>query len=84
MRAAEAGNREALPYLVDRLTDSERAVRMYAILALRRLTGQTLGYCYYDPPAERDVAVARWRRWLAKQPGAASRPSDETPQEGRP
>lgn len=62
----------SLPYLVDRLTDSERDVRFLAILALERITGETMGYRYYKPSQERAKAVQRWRQWLARQGGQAS------------
>lgn len=54
----------AVPYLVDRLTDSEAEVRMFAIIALREITGLTHGYRHYDTVAARRDAVERWRRWL--------------------
>ncbi|HOF18239.1 MAG TPA: HEAT repeat domain-containing protein [Phycisphaerae bacterium] len=70
--AGETRNEKALPYLVDRLTDSEQDVRFYAILALERMTGQTLGYRYFDPAAERDEAAKRWRKWVRERRGGAS------------
>ncbi len=62
--AARAGDAEAVPYLVDRLTDTEAEVRLFALTALRKITGRTMGYRYYDAPAKRMEAVRRWRRWL--------------------
>jgi hypothetical protein len=58
---AEAGDAGAVHELVDLLEDSDRAVRMYAILALVRLTGADYGYKYYGTDLERAVAVRRWR-----------------------
>jgi len=60
-------DRAALPFLVDRLTDSEQDVRFFAILSLKRITGTDMGWRYYDPPEQRAEAVARWRKWLADQ-----------------
>lgn len=76
----EAGNRKdpnAATYLVDRLGDSETEVRFFAALALEKITGQTMGYRYYEPSDRREEAIGRWREWLkarsTSQP--ASRPA---------
>ena len=53
-----------VPYLIDRLTDSERDVRFYAILALQRITGKTMGYKHYTSAQDRHKAERRWRQWL--------------------
>ena len=58
---AEAGDKDAVHKLIDLLDDDDRAVRLYAILALERLCGTTMGYTYYAPQADRDAAVRRWR-----------------------
>jgi hypothetical protein len=73
--AAERHDRNALPLLVERLEDEDDAVRLFAIVALERLTGTRLGYQYYDPPAQRERAVRRWRHYLRQQPprGATTR-----------
>jgi hypothetical protein len=62
----------AVPLLVERLEDSSADVRMFAIRALKEITGQTLGYRYFAPPAERVEAVRRWREWVKSQ-----RPADK-------
>lgn len=64
VQVAEARDREAVHKLVDLLEDPDRAVRMYAALALRDLCDQDFGYRYYASPAERAVAVERWRAAL--------------------
>ncbi|MDY6914443.1 MAG: HEAT repeat domain-containing protein [Planctomycetota bacterium] len=79
--AIEAGkwqDSKAVPYLVDRLTDSEAAVRFFAIISLEKITGQTMEYRYYAPDSERIAAVARWRQWLDRSRGgtATSRPAE--------
>ena len=61
---AETGDADAVHRLVSLLEDRERTVRMYAQLALERLCGQTYGYEYYSPRAERTAAVRRWRAAL--------------------
>jgi len=63
-----------VPYLVDRLTDSETDVRFFAILALDRITGKRMGYRYYETPEKRSRAVRRWRNWLADRRSAATKP----------
>ena len=64
VRVSEAGDIHAVQRLVDLLEDSDRAVRLYAIQALRRLCGVDLGYSYYASPAVREAAVQRWREAL--------------------
>jgi HEAT repeat protein len=54
------GGDNLVPWLIERLGDSDAAVRAAAAAALRRLTGQSLG----------DGAEA-WRAWWAKAGGAA-------------
>ena len=76
VRTAETRDNKAVPLLVDRLEDHDEAVRMFAIEALRRLTGQSMGWRYYEPPLRRAAAVAAWRAWLAdRRPGGESRPA---------
>ena len=65
-QAGELKDPAAVPYLIDRLTDSERDVSFWAILALERTTGKTMGWKYYEPPAKRAEAVRAWRRWPSR------------------
>jgi len=58
----------AVPCLVDCLQDDQSDVRLFAILALERITGQTMGYCYYAPPGLREQAIRRWRDYLKHEP----------------
>ena len=76
--AARLQDRQSLPYLVDRLTDSEAEVRFAAIMALKEMTGEDRGYRYYEPAAQRAEAVGRWRQWLASRPadGPATQPAE--------
>lgn len=61
VQSAEAGDATAIHKLVDLLEDDDRGVRMYSILALRRLCGVDYGYRYYESEAQRLIAVERWR-----------------------
>jgi len=66
-RAGRIKDRPSVPYLIDRLTDSQRDVRFFAVLALREITGENMGWKHYAPPDERDKAVKRWRKWLENE-----------------
>ena len=66
VRAADRDDHSAVPLLVDRLEDEDAAVRLYAILALDRLTGVRLGYRYEAASVERRAGVERWRRYLSE------------------
>gem|GEM_PF-3291960 len=61
VRLAESHDTQSIHKLVELLQDHDQAVRMVAILALQRLTGETFGYRYYDDAARRGAAVERWR-----------------------
>jgi HEAT repeat protein len=65
--AAEQSDADAIPQLVAALEDDDAAVRFYAIEALRRLTGQTFDYHFYDDEPDRQPAVARWKSWLGER-----------------
>lgn len=83
VEAANTGEMSVVPLLVDRLSDSDREVRFYAGLALRKLAGEDvyrkMGWSSYDPPEQRRRAVRRWRRWVREHFGdrraAASQPA---------
>lgn len=63
VEVANEGKTSAVPALVDRLEDEDEGVRFYAIEALKRLTGEDMGYRYYESAYERRPAVERWRRY---------------------
>lgn len=65
--AGRTKDQAAVPFLIDRLTDTEQDVRFFTIIALKQITGKTMGWNYYDPSAERDQAVGRWRQWLQSE-----------------
>ena len=79
LKAGREKDEKTVPYLVDRLTDSEAEIRFAAILALERITGTTRGFRYYASRASRDQAVARWRASLA---GSQSSPAASQPAGG--
>ena len=70
---ARAGDRGAVPELVEALDSDDPAVRLTAFLALRRLTDRSFGYCPSAPADERAEAVRRWAEAL-RDPGALHSP----------
>ncbi len=56
-------------------------MRMLAAQALKRLTGQTLGYDPYAPREERRPALDRWRDYArsSASPNQTSKPSPALP-----
>lgn len=66
VQSAEAGDAGAIHTLVDLLEDRDGGVRLYAIVALERLTGQTYEYQHFAPESQREVAVDRWRDALRR------------------
>ena len=70
-RAGEQRDTRAVPLIIKELANDDPAVRFYAIEALERITGQTLGYHYYDSEESRAAAVGRWEKWLAEHPPKA-------------
>ncbi len=72
-QAARAGDLDAVPKIVEQLDADDPAIRMLAIDALHRLTGETYGFHHYDPPYLRHAAIQRWV--TAVQSGAVPRPT---------
>lgn len=64
-QAVRKKDRAAVQQLVTDLDSDDPAVRFYAIQSLRRLTGETFGYRYYDGDETRRPAVQEWRQWAA-------------------
>jgi hypothetical protein len=60
-------DKSAVKQLVTDLNNEDAAIRFYAIEGLRRLTGQTFDYRYYDDERDRQPAVQRWKAWLSEQ-----------------
>jgi len=67
IHAGRVGDQKAVPLLIDRLEDEDEAVRFFAILALEKITGKTMGYYYYEDRQRRLEAVKRWRSWLLER-----------------
>lgn len=64
-QAVQKKDLSAAKQMVADLDSDDPAVRFYAIEGLRRLTGDTFGYVYYDDDAlTRKPSVERWRKWL--------------------
>ncbi len=72
-QAARTGDLDAVPKIVEQLDADDPAIRMLAIDALHRLTGETYGFHHYDPPHERHAAIQRWV--TAVQSGAVPHPT---------
>jgi len=54
--------------LVADLDSDDPAVRFYAIEGLRRLTGETFGYQYYQDHDALRPSIEKWRQWLEAHP----------------
>ena len=67
-RSCAEGRRSEIPSIVSNLSSDDAGVRMAAIAALRRMTGETLGYRFDDPVSDRQAAVARWAEWVRAHP----------------
>ena len=63
-RAVAEDRTDLVPALVERLSDPDPAVRMFAGAALRKLTGKDFDFSPHGSAAEREAAVERWRAWL--------------------
>lgn len=59
-RAGETRDASAIPHLIEQLGSDDQLVRMYAITALDKITGKTLGYVYYESPDKRAAAIEQW------------------------
>jgi hypothetical protein len=70
--AVRQDNRSVAPQLVHDLDSDDAAVRFYAIQGLRRLTGNDLGYHFYEDKLDRQPAVERWKAWLKNQPASTA------------
>jgi hypothetical protein len=60
VHAGQTKDRTKIPQLIEQLASDDQAVRMYTIEALRRITGQDMGYVHYAHPALRQQAIDRW------------------------
>lgn len=81
--AVDQHDLSVVPDLVKYLENDDPAVRFYAIEALKKLTGQDLGYVYYAPADQRMEAVERWQQWLKNQAKASSTQPSARPPDAR-
>jgi hypothetical protein len=65
-QTAQAERLRDVPRLIELLDSEDSATRLYASQALRDLTGETMGYQFWDTPARRKPAVDRWKRFAAE------------------
>jgi len=77
IEAAKRKDIHAVGLLAERLEDEDEAVRMYAIMALKRITGTDLGYKYWADELDRARAAQRWRDYIKGK----YRPGGEGPQD---
>ncbi len=62
----DLGSLEAVPNLIEALTDTEVVVREVVITALRKITGENHRFDPAAPEAERSRRVKAWREWWKK------------------
>ena len=88
VRTAKDRDRSRVPELISQLDSDDPAVRMLAIRALERITGETMGYDHAASPRRRDEAVRRWVGWAQEEglapiregePHQADRKEEPTP-----
>ena len=65
--AARNQDRSKLAALVEQLNSDDPAVRLFAIGALSKLTGERFGYEYYVDEERRKPSLAKWQEWLKEQ-----------------
>ncbi len=73
-QAVRAHDLSAVPKIVEQLDADDPVIRMVAIDALYRLTGETYGFRHSDPPHDRHTAIQEWVN--AVQSGAVPHPAD--------
>ena len=66
-KASETKSQRAIEPLVKRLYDEDPVIRLSAITALRDITGEDMGYRYYEPEVKRVAAIKRWEGWVKEQ-----------------
>ena len=65
--AAQKKSRLAIVPLEKRLYDEDPVMRLSAIRALQRITGEDMGYRSYEPQVKRMAAIKRWEAWLVQE-----------------
>jgi HEAT repeat protein len=56
-----------VPDLIDRLNDSDQAVRRAAAIGLASLTKKNFGPSQDATPEQRKLAIEKWRSWWSEQ-----------------
>ncbi len=77
VEAGNTKNAKTIPLLIDRLSDTESDARMFAGIALRKITGKNFGWRSWNSRIERDKAIRRWQQW-AKKTASAVEPTSVT------
>jgi hypothetical protein len=77
VEAGKTKNAKTVPLLIDRLSDTQPDIRMFAGVALRKITGKDFGWQSWDSRTDRDQAIRRWRQW-AKKTASAVEPTSAT------
>ncbi len=67
----------AVPAMIARLSDTDRAVRMAANSELKERTRQDFGFVPWGSAAERLAGVGRWEAWWKDRQGQAAFPKDD-------
>lgn len=75
-RAVDENRADLVPDLVKVLADDDGAVRMWAGIALRKLTGQDFDFKPYAGAPERDESIQRWEAWLRATAAEQARRTD--------
>ncbi len=68
VQAGETKDDKAVPYLIECLGSDESDVRFFAYIALEKITGETMGYRYYESVDSQADAIQRWRQWAKERP----------------
>ncbi len=61
---ADVGDRRSLAALVGLLNADDNLIRTDAVVTLRGLTGQFMGYAAYDDADKRYEAIKKWNTWV--------------------
>ena len=72
-KAVREHDQSVIPQLIRELDNDDAAVRIYAIHALRDLTGERLGYEPYLDEDHRKASIERWKKWLIDHPVTGSK-----------
>lgn len=67
IKAGNDGDLDTVCLLIDRLEDPDATVQMFAGIALQKVTGQDMGWRFYEPEYVRKKAVQRWWTWREEQ-----------------